>query len=806
MPYKLRKAPKRDLYWVVTTETGKKHSKLPIALDKAKAQMRILEAQLSGGISKAELRAYGAKYFTDFEIKLIKEKNGDYSTETKFRRIQLKSGDLARINELISLGPPDNLRERDPKFETEYNEIVERLRTNMEKIKKSKGLSEKACDLISCKTPIIKLIYNDYKLLLNLLSVVIIPPPKSNNPLYIAPPAPPAPAPPAPAAPAPAAPPAQTREPVIDRPGWERRSDGTDIWFQNIETGESVWELPPVPPAPPRRPPPAPPASAESIEKKLQDFSIDFKKINIAEVVDARRTRFKLVPSYIPKIDALIKKIFGEEALELIKPRSAYTTLLFIQSQLQETFTPQQLEIIIGGGFAMDSMLSGDAQVIQAFEFLEEQIIKELKRIVSPAAGVGLGRKRKAKSTKLQGISSMADVKRLMDGTGNKKYANKGKMSCGGVLGFVGKQNEAQNAAYKKALKANPDLPPLEDLYAFLNKSDLEWMASTLGVYKTWDSYLKKSKKTLILEVPKNLRDFLSKRNAFVGNMDKLKHYLYFISKILPVVKKSEYQMAMEEEEKGGGRLSGQGKCNCMVPQPSGRPGRASVFALTCIDPRFAFDVAHFLNLQKDLHQDYDLFTSAGASVGAQKKEWTKAFFDNLALGIQLHGISEVWCFDHLDCGMYMATFGLKKDKDPKIHIVEMNKLEKLVKKKHPSLKFRKFMVDGRGKIEEVTGRMGGIAVQLKKKDNKRYDIIDMAGNILESDLSKSDAEQALAKWYKMAQPPPAPAMVRAPIPPPAPELVAPPVSRFTHSPTSPFQKVVRPFTHSPSSGFRKPK
>jgi hypothetical protein len=46
MPYKLRKAPKKELYWVVTTETGKKHSKDPIPLEKAKAQRRILESAL----------------------------------------------------------------------------------------------------------------------------------------------------------------------------------------------------------------------------------------------------------------------------------------------------------------------------------------------------------------------------------------------------------------------------------------------------------------------------------------------------------------------------------------------------------------------------------------------------------------------------------------------------------------------------------------------------------------------------------------------------------------------------------------
>jgi len=49
MPYKLRKAPNRALYWVITIETGKKHSKDPIPIEKAKAQMRILESALTGG-------------------------------------------------------------------------------------------------------------------------------------------------------------------------------------------------------------------------------------------------------------------------------------------------------------------------------------------------------------------------------------------------------------------------------------------------------------------------------------------------------------------------------------------------------------------------------------------------------------------------------------------------------------------------------------------------------------------------------------------------------------------------------------
>lgn len=42
MPYFLRKSPRRNLYWVVSRDTGAKHSKDPMPLKKAQAQMRAL--------------------------------------------------------------------------------------------------------------------------------------------------------------------------------------------------------------------------------------------------------------------------------------------------------------------------------------------------------------------------------------------------------------------------------------------------------------------------------------------------------------------------------------------------------------------------------------------------------------------------------------------------------------------------------------------------------------------------------------------------------------------------------------------
>ena len=59
MPYLLRKVPKKDLYWVVSKDTGKKHSTEGLPPEKAEAQKRVLEAaMLKGGGSMLEHLQY----------------------------------------------------------------------------------------------------------------------------------------------------------------------------------------------------------------------------------------------------------------------------------------------------------------------------------------------------------------------------------------------------------------------------------------------------------------------------------------------------------------------------------------------------------------------------------------------------------------------------------------------------------------------------------------------------------------------------------------------------------------------------
>jgi carbonic anhydrase len=133
--------------------------------------------------------------------------------------------------------------------------------------------------------------------------------------------------------------------------------------------------------------------------------------------------------------------------------------------------------------------------------------------------------------------------------------------------------------------------------------------------------------------------------------------------------------------------------------------GKASVLVLGCIDPRYTHDLAWYVTHNQELHADYDLINMAGASLGVLQNNhpgWQAMFFDHIGLALELHGISEIWCFDHLDCGMYKATLKLDKDEDASLHVKQQQDLKKLIKAKHPELKFRGFLIDINGGISQI--------------------------------------------------------------------------------------------------------
>jgi len=131
----------------------------------------------------------------------------------------------------------------------------------------------------------------------------------------------------------------------------------------------------------------------------------------------------------------------------------------------------------------------------------------------------------------------------------------------------------------------------------------------------------------------------------------------------------------------------------------------AKVLVLGCIDPRFTERLAHFLINDKEVHDDYDLVALAGASLGVLQNDyptWRPTFMDHVDLAVALHDIKEIWCFDHLDCGMYKATLGLADDHDVAPHAHHLTELQALLKSKYPQLGFRGYVLMEDGSVNRV--------------------------------------------------------------------------------------------------------
>lgn len=209
----------------------------------------------------------------------------------------------------------------------------------------------------------------------------------------------------------------------------------------------------------------------------------------------------------------------------------------------------------------------------------------------------------------------------------------------------------------------------------------------------------------------------------------------------------------------------------------------AKVLILGCIDPRFSEILSSFLINYKDIQFQYDLFILAGASLGVNQsynldltersagsrgtaytnniladsavvgplgQKWGATFFDHLKVAILLHNVTEVWVFDHLDCGAYKAIkFGslAATDLNPNDHIPEIRRLQSYVKAVQPSLSFKGFIMDTAGKITKVIDDGLGSVIDVplspfgsSKVRSPTSDIIDLR--------HKASADFVLTKEY----------------------------------------------------------
>lgn len=197
------------------------------------------------------------------------------------------------------------------------------------------------------------------------------------------------------------------------------------------------------------------------------------------------------------------------------------------------------------------------------------------------------------------------------------------------------------------------------------------------------------------------------------------------------------------------------------ISEPKGTNSGAKVLVLGCIDPRYSAVMTSFLTQYQEVQFIYDLFILAGASLGANQsytafptpradgnrgsylnnvladgaagignlgQTWGPTFFDHLSIARALHQITEVWVFDHLDCGAYKLILdGSLSASDDSIypHITEMQKLQTNINSytnNDPlntapySLSFKGFIIGKDGSIQNVINDNTGTVIDKSVK------------------------------------------------------------------------------------------
>jgi carbonic anhydrase len=113
---------------------------------------------------------------------------------------------------------------------------------------------------------------------------------------------------------------------------------------------------------------------------------------------------------------------------------------------------------------------------------------------------------------------------------------------------------------------------------------------------------------------------------------------------------------------------------------------------LSCIDPRTQEPVHRYL-AKRGLAGQYSQFIVAGGSIGAvapKFADWHKAFWDNLAITIELHKIKKVIAINHRDCGAAKVAYGddsiVPAAKETETHRTVMAEFRRQMKERQPAL------------------------------------------------------------------------------------------------------------------------
>jgi carbonic anhydrase len=137
--------------------------------------------------------------------------------------------------------------------------------------------------------------------------------------------------------------------------------------------------------------------------------------------------------------------------------------------------------------------------------------------------------------------------------------------------------------------------------------------------------------------------------------------------------------------------------------------GKYEAMVLGCIDPRMQEPVRDFA-VKHGLIGQYSQFTIAGAAIGVVAPafaEWHKAFWDNLATTMKLHGIETVIAIDHRDCGAARIAYGDASIATPEVetetHRAALAEFRKEVGERQPQLKIETILMALDGSIVVFT-------------------------------------------------------------------------------------------------------
>lgn len=120
--------------------------------------------------------------------------------------------------------------------------------------------------------------------------------------------------------------------------------------------------------------------------------------------------------------------------------------------------------------------------------------------------------------------------------------------------------------------------------------------------------------------------------------------------------------------------------------------GEYEAMILACIDPRLQEPV-HAYAVKRGLIGQYSQFVIAGAAIGVVSPrfaDWHQAFWDNLAVTLELHHIKKIIAIDHRDCGAAKLAYGeasiAMPEAETATHRTVLAEFRRQVGERHPAL------------------------------------------------------------------------------------------------------------------------